>query len=301
MMRHSTVFYFLVCVTVAAALYVPSTTNTNTLHKKDATWPNVGNYHFVNCGDDITQSLTKVLTTLLDALNPALKDAQTSHSHPTGAYEIFFKGPQNAAFVATVIQNITTGPAMYPPGAHTTGSPTFICPKKGDMNVRSPDGRVGDAYTQCIESSTAARYLGPTPGSSSAPSSSPNRPSPRAIAARPVWQNQMWIFFHEMVHYYLYAQPGYVNFLPEVYNINHAWALSAKDSLRNSENFVFYAATVYANCTDWPVLLRDNERELMAADRDDADVLDEESDAVAGDAVEVSEAEFDDSPGQVNF
>lgn len=39
----------------------------------------------------------------------------------------------------------------------------------------------------------------------------------------------------------------------------------------------------------------------MAADRDDADVLDEESDAVAGDAVEVSEAEFDDSPGQVNF
>lgn len=58
---------------------------------------------------------------------------------------------------------------------------------------------------------------------------------------------------------------------------------------------------VYANCTDWPVLLRENERELLAADRDGADVVDEDSDAVAGDAVEVSRAEFDDSPGQVNF
>ena len=58
---------------------------------------------------------------------------------------------------------------------------------------------------------------------------------------------------------------------------------------------------VYANCTDWPVLLRDNERELMAADRDDADVVDEDSDTVAGDAVEISEAEYDDSAGAVNF
>ncbi len=58
---------------------------------------------------------------------------------------------------------------------------------------------------------------------------------------------------------------------------------------------------VYANCTDWPVLLRDNERELMAADLNDADVVDEDSDAVAGDAVEVSEAEFDDSASAVNF
>ena len=58
---------------------------------------------------------------------------------------------------------------------------------------------------------------------------------------------------------------------------------------------------VYANCTDWPVLLRENERELLAADRDGADVVDEDSDAVAGDAVEVSEAEFDDSAGAVNF
>ncbi|KAI4233921.1 MAG: hypothetical protein LQ349_004117 [Xanthoria aureola] len=308
---------------MATSLYVPSTTNANTLHERDATWPNVGKYHFVNCDDDITNSLTKVLTTLLHALNPALKDVQTSHSHPTGAYEIFFKDPTNAPFVATVIRNITAGPAMYPPGAHTTGSPTFICPKKGDMNVRSPDGRVGDAYTQCIESSTAARYLGPTPWiilcpvffaqpalppSDSCPTVNPHTnhfirkiPADKTTAGSSVWQNQMWILFHEMVHYYLYAQPGYINFHPEVYNVNHAWALSAADSLRNSENFVFYAATVYANCTDWPVLLRENERELLAADRDGADVVDEDSDAVAGDAVEVSRAEFDDSAGAVNF
>ena len=55
---------------------------------------------------------------------------------------------------------------------------------------------------------------------------------------------------------------------------------------------------VQAKCTDWPTLLRDNERERNADGPNEADMLDEGSHAVAGDASEVSEAEYRESVDQ---
>ncbi|KAL8672267.1 MAG: hypothetical protein Q9168_003268 [Polycauliona sp. 1 TL-2023] len=316
---------------LAAALTLPAKVNAYTLNERDATWPNVGNYNFVACSDDENNSLITVLPALLKALQSGLKDAQTSRSHPSGAYEIFFKDPKNAQFVADVIQNITTGIPIYPPASNTNGSPTFICPKKGNMEVRMKDGTggetVGDAYTQCIESDPplAARYLGPTPWIILCPTffEQPQFPPPgsescpaidrgtnrfarkqgidKMTAGSSVWQNQMWILFHEIVHYYHRAQPDNVR-IPEAYNINEAWALSATDSIWNSENLVYYAATIEAKCRAWPALSRDNERELNALGPDDAEVIDEGSDAASGDAITVSEAEYSDAAGnEVNF
>ncbi|KAL8995949.1 MAG: hypothetical protein Q9169_004422 [Polycauliona sp. 2 TL-2023] len=265
---------FICGIASAAALYVSAKSNAHTIHDRDQTWPHSGNYSFVACSDDENSSLRTVLPALYQALQSGLKDAQSSRSQPSGAYNIFFKDSENAQFVADVIQNITMGSSMYPAGPNTNGSPTFICPKMGNMRVRKPDGTVGDTE---VDINTA--------GSS-------------------IWQNQMWILFHELVHYYTYAQPNYVNFPNEAYNINHAWALSAADSLRNPENFVYYAATIEAKCRDWPTPLRDNEHELNAINPDDADMVGEDSGAAAGDSTTVSKVELNLSvppEGEINF
>ncbi|KAL8690466.1 MAG: hypothetical protein Q9218_004089 [Villophora microphyllina] len=81
-----------------------------------------------------------------------------------------------------------------------------------------------------------------------------------------VTHSQMWIHFHELVHYYLFAQPEYKFLSPEVYNINAAWGLNPADSLRNADNFVYYTATINAQCTDWPDSARENGRELLEDD-----------------------------------
>ncbi|KAL8836238.1 MAG: hypothetical protein Q9170_002982 [Blastenia crenularia] len=284
-----------------------------------------GNYHFVSCDDSQSNTLSTILPALHDALLPSIQDAQTSESHPSAAYEIFFKDPSNAHFVADVIRNITLGTAMYPPKPHTNGNPTFICPKKGEMRLRMPDGQIDDAYTKCITANPALaasyiypgpwiilcplffEHLEPFPPDDSCPvvSRGPNRfirkvPADVTTAGSSVWQNQMWILFHEIVHYYLYAQPGYVVLKPEVYNINEAWALNAGDALRNSENYVYYAATVLAKCSDWPAL-RDNEHELIDIDPDLTDSIDHGSDTAAGNAVEVADVDISDLDAQVNF
>ena len=222
-----------------------------------------GNYQFVNCEDDQGSLIATLLQTLYSTLLPVIQDATGSASHPSAAYRNFFKDSSHAEFVAKVITNITVGNALYPANPPlSNGNPTFACVTQGALTLHMPDGTIEDAYDNCINNRLGAAYIYPTPTIVLCPIFFNIPPYPPAdacpkvtrrtnhfvrkpeddnIAGSSIWQNQMWILFHEVVHYYLYAQPGYVALKPEAYNINRAWKLSAEEALRNSENYVFYA------------------------------------------------------------
>ena len=145
---------------------------------------------------------------------------------------------------------------------NTNGSPTFACVTPGLLDLRYEDGNIVDAHTYCIDNPLGAYYNYPTPWIVLCPVFFQLQPYPPAdacptltrrtnhfvrkpeddnIAGSSILQNQIWMMFHEVVHYYLYAQPGYEMLKPEVYNINKAWKLSAADAWRNSANYEFYA------------------------------------------------------------
>ena len=228
-----------------------------------------GNYQFVNCEDDQGTLIATLLQKLYSTLLSVIQDAKGSASHPSAAYRNFFKDPSQAAYVAKIITEITVGNAMYPANPpFSKGNPTFACVTQGAISLHMPDGTIQDAYDNCINNRLGAAYIYPTPTIVlcpvffSFPAYPPADACPRVtrrtnhfvrkpeddnIAGSSIWQNQMWILFHEVVHYYLYAQPGYVPLKPEAYNINRAWKLGAGEAVRNSENFVFYA---YSECVD---------------------------------------------------
>lgn len=58
----------------------------------------------------------------------------------------------------------------------------------------------------------------------------------------------MWGLLEEIVHYYLFATPQITYLKPEVYDINKAWRLNARQALSNAPNYAFYAASKCARC-----------------------------------------------------
>lgn len=217
----------------------------------------------MNCNGDQSRLLATLLRTLYGRLKPVIKDAENSASHRSAAYETFLKDSSRARFVAELITNVTIGNAVYPASPpFSKGNPTFACATPGVFPLHMPDGAVVDAYTDCINTGFVASYNYPTPFIMLCPMFFQLEPYPPAdacptvtrrtnhfvrkpededIAGSSIRQNQMWILFHEVVHYYLYAQPGYVMLRPEVYSINKAWKLSAADAWRNSANYEYYA------------------------------------------------------------
>lgn len=288
----------------------------DSLLQRDLTLGHSGNYRYVGCDEDQGQAVTTALQTLWRTLLPVVPDAKGSGSHRTAAYETFIKDSSRAEIVADIITNITIGTALHAPTPPwSDGSPTFVCVKPKLLKLNLPDGTKVDAYDNCIAEGHGASYLHPTPFILlcpvfwQLPASPPadicpvmnrrtnhyvRKPIDDDIAGSSIWQNHVWIVFHEIVHYYLYAYPGYVEIRPEVYNINQCWKLAAADAWRNSENHVYFAATTAAKCTQWPTL-PENERELLeggdvgpADPADDVDV----SDAAAEDVMEVTSAEL---------
>ena len=217
----------------------------------------------MNCNDDQGRLLATLLQTLYGTLQPVIRDANHSASHRSAAYETFLKDSSRAKFVSKLITNITIGNAVWPASPpYSNGNPTFACATPGAFNLRISDGDVVDAYTNCIEKRFSASYNYPTPWIMLCPVFFQLQPYPPAdacpiatrrtnhfirkpeddnIVGSSIVQNQMWILFHEVVHYYLYSQPGYEMLRPEVYNINKAWKLSAADAWRNAGNYAYYA------------------------------------------------------------
>ncbi|KAL8662254.1 MAG: hypothetical protein Q9202_004859 [Teloschistes flavicans] len=289
-------------------------------------WPSSGNYHIVACDDDQVRLVQTLLPALYDALQSGIHDADTSRSHPSAAYSIFFEDTKNAQFVSNLMRDVTLGTAKWASSPNSNGSPTFICPGPGDMSLEDDDGSHRDAYQVCRDSdpTLTGTYVFPSswivlcpaffqqpmlPANSSAcPSISrvrnrfARRKEDLSHAGSSVVHNQLWILFHEIVHYYLFAQPDYKFLDPEAYNINGAWGLNPADSIRNSENFVYYAATINAQCTDWPDFSRENERELLEDDSD-PDLAENQaaSDAAEGSVTRANTTVHVGGNGSVNF
>ena len=218
----------------------------------------------MNCNPQQGDLIGTLLRTFKDTLLPVIHDAKGSKSHRSTAYEFFLKDSSQAQFVADLITNATIGNAQYPAEPpFSAGNPTFLCATPGPIRLVAPDGTVRDAYDRCLER-VIASYLDPTPWIIVCPlffrlrSHPPNDACPTVnrhgahfnrkpvddnIAGSSIWQTKMWVLFHELVHYYLYAQPGYVALEAgeEVYSINKAWKLSPAAALKNAENYVYYA------------------------------------------------------------
>ncbi|KAI4205833.1 MAG: hypothetical protein LQ350_000018 [Teloschistes chrysophthalmus] len=278
------------------------------------------------CDDDQVRLIQTLLPALYDALQAAIHDADTSHSHPSAAYSVFFKDTKNAQFVSNLLRDITLGTAKWAPSANSNGSPTFICPGPGQLVLYDDDGTRKDAYQYCRDSDPphAGTYVFPSswillcPTFFQQPAFPDNGDSCPSIsrvrnrfarkmedldfAGSSIVHNQMWILFHELVHYYLFAEPDYKLLQPEVYNINGAWRLNPADSIRNSQNFVYYAVTVNAKCTDWPDYAHENDRELL---EDDSvpDLAENQtvSDAAEGSVIRANATVHIDREGSVNF
>ncbi|KAL9580857.1 MAG: hypothetical protein Q9212_004240 [Teloschistes hypoglaucus] len=253
-------------------------------------WPSSGQYHIVACDDDQVRLLQTLLPALYDALQAGIHDANTSYVHPSAAYSVFFEDTKNAPFVYNLLRDVTLGTAKWPPDRNTNGSPTFICPGPGQLAIDDDDGKRRDAYEICRDSNppNTASYLWPSSwiflcpiffqqpmfpaDSTSCPAISrvrnrfARRKEDLEHAGSSIVHTQLWILFHELAHYYLFAQPNHEFLQPEVYSINGAWRLNPADSIRNAENFVYYAATINAKCTDLPDYARENERELLEDD-----------------------------------
>ncbi|KAL8788711.1 MAG: hypothetical protein Q9213_001525 [Squamulea squamosa] len=270
---------------------------------------NAGNYGFVNCDAHQSNILTNALNALYSSLLPVIEDAKNSQAQPSSAYKTFIKNPDRAQFVADLITNVTIGNAMYPPiPPLSNGGPTFICVTWGMFPLTQSNGRKFDAYRSCLETQFTAAYLYPSPWIIVCPVFWRLRPSPPRNACpklssrtnsyirrkkvdydragSSITQNHIWILMEEIVHFYLFAQPGYVMLDPEVLDINSAWMLTAEKALRNAVNHVYYAASkfypptpdrmgcgtkfktkayvaVSMDCTKWPRLAEDDGRDLL--------------------------------------
>ncbi|KAL8837012.1 MAG: hypothetical protein Q9170_002701 [Blastenia crenularia] len=266
----------------------------NLLERQDATWDlsNSGNYQFAGCGDEKNRILTQQLTSLYNALIPIIEDANASTANPSAAYTAFFKSKSNAAFVANLLADVTTGVAKRQPRPPiSNGNPTFVCldPSQPEKNfvVNRPDGFVGAIAYFCSNArQPVAAYFNPTPyiilcpgffdqaaaleaGKGDCPvvnyrlNRFISKPKDDYCTGSSLWNNIQWGLLEEIVHYYLAASDDVVSFIPEAYEINEAWALSANDSLGNAVSYAYYASTVHAQCTAWPRTPQDDDNRIL--------------------------------------
>ncbi|KAG7005075.1 hypothetical protein G7Y79_00022g052960 [Physcia stellaris] len=221
---------------------------------------------FGTCTLAMAALLNTALQNLRHTLLPVIHDARGTLSHRSTAYEFFIKDSSQAQLVANVITNITIGNAQYPPEPmFNNGNPTFVCVSPGLMGLTSPEGITHDAYDNCEQNEGAISfYLYPKPWIMLCPGffELPSHPASDAcptvdrlsthfipksteedVTGESISQTQIWSIFHELVYYYLYAQPGYevLHSKEQVYNINKAWKLSPAEAFENAENWVYYA------------------------------------------------------------
>lgn len=233
-----------------------------------------GPYQTAGCGANIGGNLARVINQLIQDLPPIIQDAKNSQIKPSAAYSVFFKKSRNAPFISQLLTNVTTGAIMRPPVVpFTKGGPTFLCPRPGQtFEMQLPYGVI-DAAEYCAGRDTpVAGCLQGTPyimlcskffSGVAGPQTPPVGVCPRVNHAinkfrrsptddnnvgDTIIHNQMWILLEEIVHYYLFNQPNLKETIPEVYDINKAWHLSAKKSKRNAASYGYYAGSKSSPC-----------------------------------------------------
>ncbi|KAG6997682.1 hypothetical protein G7Y79_00038g074410 [Physcia stellaris] len=194
----------------------------------------VGNYDIYNCGP-LARNISDQMLALQSVLRPALADAK-NFTFPSPAYTTFFKVPQYAPFVASILSQTTQGALVLPgnvlPNENIPPSPPMLAcaidPAK-NPNIHQEHDRhhwglltrlTAFAYTYCNSSATnRAAAIGGTPFIAICPYhfSLPMLPEPdRCMLQRKstgeylesgaTFANTMVAgLLHEIVHYYANA------------------------------------------------------------------------------------------------
>lgn len=205
-----------------------------------------GNYEILFCGagapNSKTSQLQNGLPHILTLLQAVIADVKLGTKSPHG-FAAFFKTNDNIATVQKVFQTIIDGPNV---GLDDT-NPLFAC---ADPNQDLTKKVYADCLNRRIVCFAWPQYgvificpafwnLNPLPFGSSCPRLGNNVLVPDNTDLS---TNQFGIVIHELVHMYapkLTAIDGETN---EVYNVQAAVNLNAKDSLKNANNYALYAA-----------------------------------------------------------
>lgn len=224
-----------------------------------------GRYTIVNCGNRDAARLVALLDDLWTLLQPAIRDS--SLVEPSPAFRTFFNSASNAPYVRQLLMNVTTGVSLYPPEEpfHQTGSPLFICATGGGQVVGKRGGI--DYYLQCILdaydsliaiSGTPYIVVCPYLFSSGVPDSPPadkcltvntsiHRFREMGLDFR---KFRVWILLEGILRYYIYATTGSSGSFAT--DVNKCVRLGAKQMAENPSNYVYYAASIYGQCRDFP-------------------------------------------------
>ncbi|KAL8836839.1 MAG: hypothetical protein Q9176_006072 [Flavoplaca citrina] len=241
---------------------------------------NSGWYEIVYCGagpDSKAAKLQTLLPQIYEKLLLVLADVKQGVA--SKAFRAYFKTNDNIAYVESIFQQIAAGsPVQVPVEGAPSGftvpySPMIVCvdPTTPGVNYLQEQCKgvtaASNDNTQIVVLCDLFWTLTDRvmPRSSECPKVKYNKfhPDDHRLV-----QNQFGAFVHEFAHTYTGVWGTH-----ETYEPTAAVKLSAKESLRNPQNFALYAASVVAGCTKYvnPKRLRDNEELKLELDEGDID------------------------------
>ncbi|KAI4252454.1 MAG: hypothetical protein LQ352_004284 [Teloschistes flavicans] len=128
-----------------------------------------------------------------------------------------------------------------------TARPPYV---KGDLAVASHDGQPASNCLSVNSRTNKFRKLTP----------------PGLPAGFELTQYRQWILLHLLAALYRFADTG--DMVEPVQDVNAVWRLNALEALGNGHSYLYYVASVYGNCTDFPHLTHGDEF-LEVSDLDD--------------------------------
>ena len=236
----------------------------------DSTAPNditmSGKYQIELCGAQ-TATVKYALDSLWSALQPAITTTNYASANPI--YNTFFHDSIYGPLVQQVLQNVSEGAAI--PKTSSNGapvSPLIACVTGPGIVITNTGGVVRDMWDQCNGNQQVAAFA--TKGTNwiflcpffkiLVVQPSPNVcPAVKSNQFGDLWgflvQNQMYILFHEILHFYLNNQPAPMvqDGSAEVYDPNKAAALSSLDAISNAQSYVLYVASKSSFLLQLPV------------------------------------------------
>ncbi|KAL8784964.1 MAG: hypothetical protein Q9195_008830 [Heterodermia aff. obscurata] len=232
-----------------------------------------GRYNILNCSPTNATHLSHLLKSVNSAVYSAIND--TERNTPSGAYNTFFNDITYSTFVHDILTMTITGRALG-----EQGSPIFWC-VQGLNEIRYVDrnsGSLNDMWTRCeqhprnvLQGMHGSSFIVVCPQFFTLQISD-RPPEEHCLRVRhnrfkgngyEMGFFRMWLVLSELVQYYVYAYTGSET---DVFDVNKATWLGGKASTRNTANYVYYVASIYGNCTDFPILpvARPPEREFLA-------------------------------------
>ncbi|KAF6226169.1 hypothetical protein HO133_009035 [Letharia lupina] len=236
-----------------------------------------GRYTIANCGNRDAAGLVNLLETLWAILQPSIRDSSLPISPPSPAFRTFFHSATNAPYVRQLLTNVTTGVSLYPPEQpfHQTGSPLFIC-ATGVGQIVGKRGGI-DYYYQCLlDPYNSFIAIGGTPYIVVCPylfsSGVPDSPPADTCLTVNTSVNRfrgmgldfakfkVWALLEGILRYYIYATTGSSGIFAT--DVNKCVRLGSRQMVENPSNYVYYTASIYGQCRDFPDLSEPRRRPL---------------------------------------